>query len=284
MRKSAIRGAYVLGAFICLLGSTKPAFSKEIPLEEVNISLYNKPVTGFRLVLDRSERFVANQIIEHVADADATSPFQYERSIIYENIRYAPIVGDRDISLYFLLKSIQGQFTELTVVVMYDYRRAISSRDFPELAQKLKVDLAKLVRHLNGDVLQSEDILYDDATLAKLDASQGASQKPSGPDPQNMTDHFNREEVEHDDILLRNDPFKKGQPIPAQGSNDSTLQRLVARVQALETKEQQWLTTERELRNEQATLQRKQEVLLSKVNSATRLLTPSIAFTLSLCV
>jgi hypothetical protein len=262
MRMYAISWARVLGVFICLLGWTVPAFSKEVLLEEVSISLFNKPVTGFKIVLDRSERFVANQIIEHVAASDNTSPFQYERSIIYENIRYEPIVDDRDISLYFLLKSIQGQFTELTVVVMYDYRRSISSRDFPELALKLKVDLAKLVRHAAGDVMRAGDVLYDDATLSQLEADP----KPiNTPDPQPMVEHFKQEEVDNNAVLLRRDPFLQDPANAAGGTNDTNLQRLTARIQQLEQREQALMTTERELRNEQATLQRKQEVLQMKV-------------------
>jgi predicted nucleic acid-binding Zn-ribbon protein len=264
MMKRMISWARLVGAFICLLGSATPIFSKEVVLEEVSISLYNKPVTGFRLVLDRSERFVANQVIDHVADSDNTSPFQYERSIIYENIRYEPIVSDRDISLYFLLKSIQGQYTELTVVAMYDYRRAISTREFPELALRLKIDLAKLVRHLTGDVMQSGDIVYDDATLAKFDAGAQPPAPNKNPDPQPMADHFKLEEVDNPNVLLRKDPFKVD-PTPASQSQDTAVQRLMARIQQLEQREQAWQNTERTLRNEQATLERKQEVMQQKV-------------------
>ncbi len=262
MMKCATWWAVSVGAFFCLLLSSTPTFSKEVQLEEVSISLYNKPVTGFRLVLDRSERFVANQIIEHVAAADNASPFQFERSIIYENIRYEPIAEDRDISLYYLLKSIQGQFTEVTLVVMYDYRRAVSTREFPALALKLKIDLAKLVRHVTGDVLASGDIVYDDATLAQLVADP----KPkTTPDPQPMEEHFRQEEVDNNAVLLRKDPFKPDAADALQGTTDTTVQRLLVQIAKMQLREQALLKTEQELRNEQSSLERKQEVLMAKV-------------------
>lgn len=45
---------------ICLMGSYVPSFSKEVAVEELSISLYNKPVTGFRFTLER-QRAVCRQ-------------------------------------------------------------------------------------------------------------------------------------------------------------------------------------------------------------------------------
>src|SRR5687767_6997849 len=106
MRMNWKHCAGMLVVMLCMVEGYARGIGKEVEVEELSISLYNKPVTGFRLTLDRSERFVANQIIAHVAEVEQTNPFQYERSIIYENIRYSPIAEDRDLSLYFLLKSI----------------------------------------------------------------------------------------------------------------------------------------------------------------------------------
>ena len=72
---------------------------------------------------------MTKQVLEHVLGHASAKPFQYERTIIYENIRYAPITEDRDISLYFLLRDLQGQFTEMTYVAMYDYKRSVNSRE-----------------------------------------------------------------------------------------------------------------------------------------------------------
>ncbi len=265
---------------ICLMGSYVPSFSKEVAVEELSISLYNKPVTGFRFTLERSERFVANQVIAHVAAVEPTPPFQYERSIIYENIRYAPIADERDLSLYFLLKSIQGQFTELTVVVMYDYRRSINSREFPELATKLKIDIAKLIKETSGDVARFGDLLMDDGTIAKLEKPEKVPvAKDSGIQP-SVAEHFKSEEVENESVLLRKDPFKNDNKQPNEDKKtseaktqvqDTTLQRLNARIQALEARESQLIAEAETQRIEQASLQRKHDILASKVKETKRL-------------
>lgn len=245
--------------------------AREVEVEETSLSLYNKPVTGFRLTIDRSERYVASQVIAHVASVEQASPFQFERSIIYENVRYSPIAQDRDLSLYYLLKSIQGQYTELTLVVMYDYRRSISSTEFPELAQRLKLDLAKLVRALTGDVARFGETLYDDATIARLDQGQSIPEPPKSKD---QPDKFKMEELADDSRMPLNDPFKTAHPEsnPNRGSNpDSSVQRLSSRIQELEAREQELMTTERNLRNEQATLQRQHDILVSKLKNHKKL-------------
>lgn len=245
--------------------------AKEVEVEEISISLYNKPVTGFRLTIDRSERYVANQVIAHVASVEQANPFQFERSIIYENVRYSPITSERDLSLYYLLKSIQGQYTELTLVVMYDYRRSISSTEFPELAQRLMLDLAKLVRTLTGDVARFGETLYDDATIAKLDQGKVIPEPPKSKD---QPDKFKMEELADDSRMPLNDPFKTppSESSPSRpDSPDTSVQRLTARVQELEAREQELMTTERNLRNEQATLQRQHDILVAKLKNHKKL-------------
>jgi chromosome segregation ATPase len=257
--------------FVCLMGSYVPGFAKEIAVEELSISLYNKPVTGFRFTLERSERFVANQVIAHVAAVEQTPPFQYERSIIYENIRYAPIADDRDLSLYFLLKSIQGQFTELTVVVMYDYRRALNSREFPELATLLKIDIAKLIRETSGDIARFGDLLLDEAAIAKMEAGPVGKDAPLQPP---VAEHFKSEEVENESVFLRRDPFKNDNRQPADNKaqvQDTTLQRLNARIRALEAREAQLIAEAETQRTEQASLQRKNDILTAKLKETKRL-------------
>ncbi len=268
MRKIHWRALAFLG-MICLLFSGNFALGRDVELEELSISLYSKPVTGFRLVLDRSERFVSNQIIAHVGAEDPTPAFQYQRSIIFENIRYNPISEDKEISLYFLLKSLQGQYTELTLVAMYDYRQSISSREFPALAHNLKIDLARLVRKTTGDIMRSGDILYDDAMLAKMKAIPDPIEDSANDQPK--VAHYKEEEVDNASVLILNDPFKtdseKSPEARSQNSDDSTIVRLKQRIEALQKREKDLLATERTLRNDQANMQRQQEILLAKVKN-----------------
>jgi hypothetical protein len=271
MRRCWIQLMGVLLGWMSLTVCPSSASAREVVVEELLISLYNKPVTGFRMILDRSERLVANQIREYVEISDPTRPFQYERSIIYENIRYRPVSADHDLSLYFMLKNIQGQFTELTAVVMYDYRRSISTREFPEMALRLKIDLAKLVRKTSGDVARFDDLVFDDVTLAKLEANPYT---PDLPVQLPTSGNFKREEVERGGVYLPQNPFKRENvPLSGAGSitNDTAVQRLAARIQQLEAQTEEIRNTERNLRNEHAGLQRQYDILLAKVKAIKRL-------------
>ncbi|MEM6272416.1 MAG: hypothetical protein AAF998_23595 [Bacteroidota bacterium] len=254
-----------LGAFGALWSGNSA--SATVRVEEVTLSLYNKPVTGFRVVLDRSQSFVTRQLMDHVAEYENAQPFQYERTLIYENIRYAPVTDDRDVSLYFLMRSLQGQFTELTYVVMYDYKRSVSSRQFPQLAQNLQIDLARLVRSITGDIMESDRATYDDATLTEL-AAGGTVPTPEGnADP--AVEHFQEEEVENAGVLIRRDPFEpvsKPSGITTQiaPEDDSTVVRLKNRVRQLEKREAELIAAEKRARSEQDRLRQRQDLLLAK--------------------
>lgn len=266
-RKRIWRALTFLG-LICLLLSGNSTFAKEVKLEELSISLYSKPVTGFQVILDRTENFVSRQIISHVSAINTKPAFQYQHSIIFEDVRYSPISTERDISLYFMLKSLQGQYTELTLVAMYDYRRSINSSEFPELSQNLKIDMAQLVRHVTGDVMVSDGVHYDDATLAQLRTNPNTKEE-SKDSP--VLSHYKEEEVDNASVLLYRDPFK-GQNGGAEANTesaggDTTIERLTKRIQELEQREQVLLASERNLRNEQSNLQRQQELLLEKVKT-----------------
>lgn len=247
------------------------ASGRQVKVEEIALSLYNKPVTGYRVLLDRSQRVVTNQILKHIAAADETKPFQFERTIIYENIRYTPITEARDISLHFLMRNLQGQYTEITLVAMYDYKRSISSRDFPELSLRLQVDLAQLVRRTTGDILESDQLVFDDKTIKELQIGE-APEAPT--EDGNVVEHFQEEEVENHGVLIHKDPFeqettpqpRKQQPIVTTGGNtDSTVRQLAARIRVLEAREQTLLANEKSMRRESDLMKRRQEQLQSKL-------------------
>lgn len=261
----------VLGAFAALGSGTLTA--SNVKVDEVTISLYNKPVTGFRVVLDRSQSVVSSKIIDHISQSESAKPFEYERTIIYENIRYAPITEERDISLYFLLRNLQGQFTELTYVVMYDYKRSVSTRNFPRLSLLLKIDLARLVRGISGEVMESDDIVFDDATLQQLSNSEEDVAGSAESDP--GLEHFQEEEVENASVLIREDPFNAEGGVSGTApvavtmretqSGDTTIVRLQKRIQELEERERQLVASQNMLQAEQDIMARKQDLMMVKV-------------------
>lgn len=181
-------------------GGASALQGREIEVKEVTISLYSRPVNGYRLVLDRKMSSVTNQILRHVSSKGAGSPFQYEHTIIYENIRYAPITNDRDISLYFLVRTVETQFTELTAVAMYDYKRSINPRDFPDLSENLLRDLADLVHRISGDGIRFLDKVFVDGNTLVAE---------NGSEPTQPVEQFKEEEVENNSVLVKQDPFKK---------------------------------------------------------------------------
>lgn len=261
----------VLGAFGALGSGNLTA--SNVKVEEVTISLYNKPVTGFRVVLDRGQSVVSRKIVDHVSQSENAKPFEYERTIIFENIRYSPITEDRDISLYFLLRNLQGQFTELTYVVMYDYKRSVSTRNFPRLSLALQIDLAKLVRGITGEIMESKDAIFDDETLRLLAETDEGVAGSAESDP--GLEHFQEEEVENASVLIRDDPFDNESEAPGttpvavttretQGG-DTTIVRLQKRIQELEAREKQLMSNENTLRAEQDIMARKQELMMAKV-------------------
>lgn len=189
---------WLLWCFLVWIGTWVPVQGREIEVKEVTISLYSRPVNGYRLILDRKMSNVTNQIIRHVSSKGAGSPFQYEHTIIYENIRYAPITNDREISLYFLVRTVESQFTELTAVGMYDYKRSINPREFPELSENMMQDLAALVRRISGDDIRFLDKVFVEgqpvaATESKTDVAP--------------VETFKEEEVENHSVLVHQDPF-----------------------------------------------------------------------------
>lgn len=249
--------------------------AREVRVEEVPISLHNKAVTGFKVVLDRNVSTVSNQIRQHVAIFDGSDPFQYDKTIIFENIWYRAITAQRRITLYFVLRKVPGNMTEVVYIAMYDYRQSINSRDFPGLSLKLQADLARLVRRITGDILRSETLVFDDQTLSNL----------SPPDPRPvesaLVEHFQEEEVENNGVLLRGDPFespkreaeKLGEKNEApkgngSGNESEEIAQLKAKIRDLESQQRRLELELKRLRGDQAIVERKNEQLMLKLRDS----------------
>ena|GEM_PF-3121677 len=219
-----------------------------VELKEIPISLYNKPVIGYRMTLDRGQRVVEQQILKHVSEFDSKKPFQFEKTIIYEEIRYSPITDDPLISLHFLLRGYENHYTELTVVAMYDLRRSINTRDFPDLALKFQIDLAKLVRKINGDQLKFGGIVFDDAKIKELQA--GLAQPPVGQEEPPVVSSRTK-------VVMN----------PKTNTNqDSVISALKRRIAELESKEKRWNENAGNLRNQQQEVLERQSVLQAQLN------------------
>lgn len=285
------RRGWILSSLIFLsalwLGSPE-AFARDVKVEEVSISLYNRPVTGYRVLLDRNPKVVREQILSHVNSREDRPPFKFEQTLIYENIRYVPISEARDLSLYFVIQDLEAHFTELTMVVMYDYRRSVNSRDFPALSLKVQADIARLVRRTTGDILRSERLVFDDNTLSNIKSSFTVSEEEVKNPQNDLVEHFQEEEVENNGVLLKGDPFTEGLSSKAEatvsegsvsgnlnsgdgnvdpGNNGNTpeLRRLKARIIELELSEKQLKGQITVLQGDQAISQRKQELLENKL-------------------
>lgn len=260
---------------VCIFSGVQQVNAREVPLREVPITLYSKSVTGYRLLMDRPLNVVTDQITDHVGAFTSLRPFQYERTIIYENLRYAPVSRDREISLYYILRELGSQLSEVTLVVMYDYRRSVNSHEFPDLSSKIQVDLAQLLRKTTGDLLKAGNRLIDDSVLEK-------AVEPEQP----VVEHFREEEVENEGVLLRDDPFRPrnesdANPVASSASTNESpsgtpdLQQLKNRILELESRERSLLAETRRLQAEQSTLVRKQEQLMDKL-TVTRTLQDSV--------
>jgi|GEM_PF-5115170 len=257
---------------LLVVGMDSNVQAREVKMEEVSVSLYNRPATGYRVLLDRNTNIVRDQILSYISIQEQSPPFKFEQTLIYENIRYQPISMARDLSLYFMVHDLEGHFTELTLVVMYDYKRSISTRDFPALSLKVQAELARLVRRVTGDILRSDRLVFDDQTLSNLKDSFG-SEKDPGP----LVENFQEEEVENNGILLHDDPFaKEAPPVPStsesnpststeEGSGNGELKRLKARILELELREKQLLSDKSLLEGDQVILERRQERLMEKL-------------------
>ncbi len=294
----ASKGLYsLLFIFVMLGGGPPQILAQNVLLEEVLISLYNRPVTGYRVLLDRNHKFVQEQVLAHVSAHDASPPFRFGQNIIYENMRYRPISEARDLSMYYMVRDLEGYFTELTLVVMYDYRRSVNSRDFPVLSLRVQADIAYLVRRINGDILRSQHLVFDDKTLFNIKNKISTLAEPERKSVRsegvpigsqgNLVEQFQEEEVENEGVLLKGDPFSKGHvskieasveanhiedQIPDKGlekaqenGTNPEVQHLRARIVELEVSNDQLNDRISRMEKDHAVMKRKEELLENKL-------------------
>lgn len=229
--------------FVCL--SFEWASAKEVVVKEVNLSLFNKPVVGYRMALDKSPKFLTAQVIKHASRFKA-KPFQFENTIIFENVMYPAITESKEISLYFLLQPLPGNHTQLTVVGMYDYKRSINSKYFPELSIRMLYDLAYMLKNVSGDKLQFENMVLDGTELDKM-AAENTPKPEDNVEP--IVERSTEEETIKNDVRIKKDPFKEVPNPPAQNSN-TLIENLNKKIAALEEKEKLYAQREQELKDQ----------------------------------
>lgn len=248
----------IIGFIMAMAPMMNPAglAAREIRVKEVKLSLFKKPVTGYRLVIDRHSKFVASRIIKHVSEENAKA-FQFEKTIIFENINYPPVTKSKEISLYYLLHNLPGNYTELTVVAMYDYKRSINSQEFPDLSLKLLVDMASMVRKISGDYVKYDDLVFDDFTVENI--AQKARERREESISDATVEHFQEEEVENNDVLVKKDPFVK--KIDSVSDKTELLGQLGDKIEAVQEKEAKLERREKELDIREAELNDEKEFL-----------------------
>ncbi len=288
----------LLFVFLVFGIGTPEVMAREVLVEEVSISLYNRPVTGYRVLLDRNPKVVKEQVLAHINSQEDSPPFKFEQTLIYENIRYLPISEARDLSLYYVIQNLEAHFTELTLVVMYDFRQSVNSRDFPALSLKVQADMARLVRRTTGDILRSERLVFDDNTLSNIKKSftsldapgdpKVGSERNTGGELSDLVEHFQEEEVENEGVLLKGDLFAEGnaskiessavelsqsedqipedglRSVRSEGTNPE-IQRLKARIIELELSESQLRNRIAVLEGDQVVMERRKELLENKL-------------------
>lgn len=232
--------------------------AREVSVKEVTVALHQRPVNGYRMVLDRSKNFVSQQVRKHIGKSGDYKAFEYDRSIIFENILYSPVNDNHKISLYFMLRGLEGTMTELTVVAMYDYKRSISSREFPVMSMNLLADLSALVRNTSGDLITFGEITFDDRTILEMNENRVAEGSNRG-DP---IEHFNEEEVENNNVLVKENPFEENDGTNFSGKDDSAqVANLGKDVNSLEKREAELKRRETQLIADQQRFKRSQEKL-----------------------
>lgn len=193
-----------LGLYALLIA---PLNAGNIPVEEVPTNLHGRPVTGFRLLIPREPQSIQAKVIEHVS-LYASKPFLFSNQVAFEQVLYPPIIDSRQISLYYITEKGSGG-TIMTVVAMYDLKRSINSRDYPDLALRLVIDLAYLVRKLSGGTIEFSGTVFDDLTLNQYASIYKTVQEIK-------KDQFvtlpKQEETQVNTVFIEKNPFQQYQP------------------------------------------------------------------------
>jgi hypothetical protein len=193
-----------------------------VPVREVQLNVFEKSLTGYRvsLPLDRSQ--LQNGIQQYFA-AYPVSPLILENGIIFENFDYPAITTSRSITLYYLLNPVEDVITELTLVGLYDYQNPITVHQYPDLALRMLLDLSEMVQGLTGDPVDF------DALFSRQSVSEVMRQYENRKERNFMNFYVQREgEFIGSDqgTLVRENPFGDNRP-----ENFETEDQVVAVIQ-----------------------------------------------------
>ena len=242
VRKPNMRLNYIPLVLLFLFCSTGIVMGKEIVIKEVRLSLYSKPVNGYRFTLDKTSRFVSTQIIKHVS-AIAGKPYQFEKTIIFEHVLYPPITTRNEVTLYYILRSLPGNSTEVTMVAMNDYKSSINTKDYPDLSLKLLYDLSTLVNQISGDKLLFEGMVIDGGDVEQIAAA--VEQRKANDDENPLVEGYKEEEVEHTEVLIKKDPFEN--PTAGNEEDNTIMTSLNKKLNELKKKEEELAAREAEV-------------------------------------
>jgi hypothetical protein len=250
---------------VCLIAASMPATKAgQVTVKEVSLSLYNRPVNGYRVMLNRTQKMIAAQIVKHVTASGVAAPFEFERTIIFENVFYKPVTDSREISLYYLLRTVDAQYTEVTLVGMYDYKRCINFRDFPVLAIRMMADFSELVRKTSGDEILFDNMAYNPQTMAEIEKKYATSAMNQFGEPLPVK-HTSEEEADREAVNTQGDPFAV-----SKGTNqdpDSIMKVMSLRRRELELKERELSRREQELEVQKQELEVTRNTLTRQLNS-----------------
>lgn len=214
MKKIRFIFALLLSWLPCLIQA------QVIPVNEVQTSIHEKQVTGYRFTIKKSHKAVRSAIRRNF-DSYPISPTILEGIIIYENLLYPPVTSTHPITLYYLLENVEGIFTNLTVVGMYDYQRSINSRDYPDLSLRLLLDVSEIVEATTGDTLQFDHI-FQQTTASSL------QEKYKDRKAQNDYDFYlvRKQDWVGDEgaTLMKTDPFGDKKPKNIKGEDELVAQ------------------------------------------------------------
>ena len=216
---------------ILALFAFQAGLAGEVKVKEIRVSLFNKQVTGFHMVFDRNIKVAKGAIVKFVERVRGAKGFEFENTIIFENINYPAITKNKEISLYYLLHELPGNYTEVTVVAMYDFKQSVNTRDFPDLSLKMLADLSELVRRITGENTRFHDVLFDGRSAEEI-----AEKTPIKPYGEDAIEHFEEEEVENNNVLIRENPFADPK-MWSEGQDSSLMARLLEQAKNLEAKE-----------------------------------------------
>jgi len=151
----------------CLLplGLPTAAFAGDISVQEIRTTIYEKEISGFRLLLPYSPADIWSGVRAHFASVGKV-PMALEKVLLYENIHCPDISAENELTLFFVCDAVGDNLTQFTIAGSYDYRHPITIAESPDLAMRLLLDAATLVQAFGGDNRLVFSHLFDN-TLPK---------------------------------------------------------------------------------------------------------------------